>query len=169
MLKIMIIHDNQRCCEFCSAVLKHNSCLKSCVYHNSDMPWVLFSSPFNTICLKSCLYHNSITSPISQFYYSKMSKAIYRDGGKTYSTLCHILAKVNSHHPPPPHTPQTVQNTDIIIISIMDIVLAETGFYVYPGHFNFKIYKNLPHLLSEFWQNTSTKNKVRVAVARSGI
>ena len=114
----MIIHDNQRCCEFCSAVLNHNSCLKSCLYHNSDIPWVLFSSPFNTICLKSCLYHNSITSPISQFHYSKMSKAIYRDGGKTYSTLCHILAKVNSHQspPPPPHTPQTVQNTDIISI-----------------------------------------------------
>ena len=36
--KIMIIHDNQRCCEFCSAVLNHNSCLKSCLYHNSDIP-----------------------------------------------------------------------------------------------------------------------------------
>ena len=88
------------------AVLNHNSYLKSCLYHNSDIPWVLFRSPFNTICLKSCLYHNSITSPIFQFYYSKMSKAIYRDGGKTYSTLCRILAKVNSHQspPPPPHT-----------------------------------------------------------------
>ena len=97
---LLIIYDNQRCCEFCSAVLNHNSCLKSCLYHNSDIPWVLFSSPFNTICLKSCLYHNSITSPISQFYYSKMSKAIYRDGGKTYSTLCHLLAEVNSHQSP---------------------------------------------------------------------
>ena len=36
--KIMIIHDNQRCCEFCSAVLNHNICLKSCLYHNSDIP-----------------------------------------------------------------------------------------------------------------------------------